>query len=128
MGSSYHKDEKVEIFMDINREYYVAGQEVHGCAYLDVKEQRSYSCMQILVNGQEYVYWSEGSGKNRRSYSNRHHSYENSFTLHNFQGTVPQGQYAFPFTFVLPSMMCGSFTYSSSCYIQYTCTARLTHL
>lgn len=33
----------------------------------------------------------------------------------------------FPFSFVLPAAMSGSFNYDSDCYIKYTLTARLNH-
>ncbi len=38
-----------------------------------------------------------------------------------------QGQYVFPFSMLLPSMMSGSFMYSSDCYIKYSFKVVLVH-
>lgn len=45
----------------------------------------------------------------------------------NFNGIINQGQYLFPFSMLLPSMMCGSFMYSRNCYIKYALKAILIH-
>ena len=44
-----------------------------------------------------------------------------------FGGTINQGQYSFPFSFLLPSTMSGSFSQSDECYIRYTLKAILNH-
>lgn len=127
MGSSYTKDENIDLYIYNNKQYYVAGEYVEGEVYLNAKATRSYSNICIKIEGEEYVYWSEGSGKNRRSYSNRHKSYNAHILLVDFHGTVNQGQYRFPFSFLLPSMMSGSFIYSQSCYIKYLLKVELVH-
>lgn len=50
-GSGFSKDKNIDVYMDLDRKYYVAGQQVHGCAYLDVRQQSSYVAMQIVVAG-----------------------------------------------------------------------------
>lgn len=45
-----------------------------------------------------------------------------------FQGTLPQGHYLFPFSFLLPNDLSGSYNYSDSCYIRYSLNAILNHI
>ena len=53
MGSSHNvPDPNIILSMDLDREYYIAGQEVHGCVFLEAKCQRAYSALQILVMGE----------------------------------------------------------------------------
>lgn len=47
--------------------------------------------------------------------------------LVDFHGSVKPGQYMFPFSLSLPTMMVGSFFYSSNCYIKYMLRVELTH-
>jgi hypothetical protein len=47
--------------------------------------------------------------------------------LVDFHGTANQGQYLFPFAMMLPAMMCGSYLFSSSCYIKYLLRTELVH-
>lgn len=47
--------------------------------------------------------------------------------LVDFHGTANQGQYLFPFSMMLPAMMCGSYLFSSSCYIKYLLRTELVH-
>jgi len=73
------------------------------------------------------VHWSEGSGKNRRSYSNRRKTYTDEFLLAKFaNGTIPGGHYCFPFSFLLPKAISGSFFDSENCYIRYPLQAYMT--
>jgi hypothetical protein len=84
-----------------------------------MKTTRNYSNVCLKLEGVEHVYWTTGSGKNRRSHSNTYKSYEMHNLLVDFHGTANQGQYLFPFSLLLPSMMTGSFFYSQNCYIKY---------
>lgn len=127
MGSGYSKDKNIDLYLFTNKQYYVAGEYVEGQVYLNARAPSSYSNICIKIFGEEYVYWSEGSGKNRRSYSNRYNSYNAHILLVNFHNKVDQGQYCFPFAFLLPSMLCGSFIYSQNCYIKYMLRVELVH-
>lgn len=127
MGSSFKKDENVDIYMSTNKQYYIAGEYVEGEVYLNIRKDRSYSNLCLRLEGIEYVYWTTGSGKNRRSHSNTYKSYEMHNLLVDFHGTANQGQYMFPFSFLLPSMMPSSFYYSQCCYIKYILKAELVH-
>lgn len=44
-----------------------------------------------------------------------------------FQGKVGQGDYTFPFSFLLPNMITGSFFYSKHCFLKYNVQATLEH-
>ena len=127
MGASYVKDPNLDIFIESNKAYYVAGDYVEGCAYIDAKVSTNYSNITLYVLGNEYVYWTTGSGKNRRTHSNNYESYRYFIMMNDFKQNVGQGQYAFPFAFQLPSMMCGSFFASNSCFIKYVIKAELIH-
>ena len=127
MGSSYTKDDSVDLYLNTNKQFYVAGEYVEGEVYLNMKANREYSNLNIRIEGVEYVRWTTGSGKNRRTHSNTYKSYDFYNLLVDFHGIVKQGQYQFPFAMLLPAMMSGSFYYSSCCYIKYVVRVELTH-
>ena len=49
------------------------------------------------------------------------------FTLCDFGGNVAQGHYSFPFSFLLPNAISGSFYYSDESYIRYKLRALMNH-
>ena len=51
MGSSFTKDSNVTIFMNVNKQYYVAGEFIEGEIYLDVKADRPYSNLLLFIIG-----------------------------------------------------------------------------
>lgn len=59
MGSSQNKDEFVDLYMEVNRPYYVAGDTVEGCVYINAKATRNYKNLVIRLRGDEYVEWTE---------------------------------------------------------------------
>lgn len=74
------------------------------------------------------MFWSEHHGKyDNRIYTNEYKNYDGHFLIADFHGIVKAGQYVFPFRFLLPSMMTGSFYSSSVCYLKYTLKAVLVH-
>lgn len=93
MGTYFTKDEEIDLYLSLDQEYYYPGDIVSGVAYLHAKSTRKYQNMQIAVAGQEYLRWQEGSGNNYRSYRNIQHTYEASFDMHDFSGTVATGKY-----------------------------------
>lgn len=74
------------------------------------------------------MYWTTGSGKNRRTHSNTYKSMVEHRLLVDFHGKVNQGQYQFPFSILLPLMMNGSFYFSQNCYIKYVLRVELVHM
>ena len=123
MGSSQHKDPNIEMFVQCNKPYYVAGEYIEGCVHLNAKINSNYSNVTIYLEGQEYVCWTERRkrGKNHITvvYRNRYDSYKGFFMMKDFKGNLPQGQYTLPFAFLLPAMMCGSFYHSDRNFIKY---------
>ena len=72
--------------------------------------------------------WSEHHSKyDTRVYTNSYENYRGHFLVVDFHGTVKKGQYSFPFSFLLPSMMTGSFYISMFCHLKYMLKAVLVH-
>ena len=72
--------------------------------------------------------WSENHGKyNTQIYTNSYENYRGHFLVADFHGIVKKGQYTFPFSFLLPAMMTGSFYISRFCYLKYVLKAQLVH-
>lgn len=92
-----------------------------------VKQPSQYTKLLVGVDGEEFVYWTEGQGRNRRYYTNRIQNYKSYFIVMDFQGKVGQGDYTFPFSFLLPNMITGSFFYSKHCFLKYNVQATLEH-
>lgn len=64
---------------------------------MNAKNSTSYGALYIKLEAHEYCHWSEGSGKNRRSYTGNRLNYENEFILAKFDPTLQIGHYSFPF-------------------------------
>jgi hypothetical protein len=43
--------------MQVNKQYYFAGEYVEGEVYLRVKQPSQYTKLLVGVDGEEYVYW-----------------------------------------------------------------------
>jgi uncharacterized protein YfaS (alpha-2-macroglobulin family) len=37
MGGSFDKDEKLDLYMEVDKTYYIAGEVVQGCIYIHAK-------------------------------------------------------------------------------------------
>lgn len=123
LGSSYIHDPNIEIFMQVNKQYYIAGEYVEGEIYIRVKQPSLYTRLMVNLEGEEYVYWTEGQGRNKRYYRNQYQNYYSGFIVQNFGGMINQGDYIFPFAFLLPAMITGSFFHSKHCFLKYTLKA-----
>lgn len=113
MGASQNKDSYVSIYLSVDRQYYVAGEIIQGEVYLDVKADRNYKSLNLILDGAEAVMWTEQHDKHTHYYTNNYKNYFNEALLMDFNGVLPQGQYVFPFALLLPNMMTGSFYISS---------------
>ena len=52
MGSSHVKDPNIELFVESNKQYYVAGEYVEGCEYLNAKATcNNYAGITLYVLG-----------------------------------------------------------------------------
>ena len=113
--------------MEVSKPIYTAGEFVEGCIYLNAKETRAYRNLVVRLVGNEHVYWREGSRKHRRTYRNHYNNYDSCFQVASFDGSIGQGQYIFPFGFLLPAAMSGSFNFDDRCYIRYSLQAIMNH-
>ena len=113
--------------MEVHKPIYTAGEFVEGCVYLNAKQTRTYRNLVIRLTGNEYVYWREGSRKHRRTYRNHYQNYDSFFQVADFNGSIQQGHYVFPFGFLLPATMSGSFNTNDWCYIRYSLKAIMNH-
>ena len=104
----------------------MAGEYVEGCAYIGADKDYQFDNLNLILSGSEYVRWTEGSNDEAKAHSNRNENYREVFPLSDFKGTLPVGQYAFPFSILLPQMMSGSLYKSETCYISYALTLELT--
>jgi hypothetical protein len=100
---------------------------VEGSVYLDVRCQSSYTKLVLTLKGEEKVYWSESDGESSSSYDNQFINYFTELTIKDFEGSVNQGQYKFPFSLLLPAAMTGSFYDSADNCLKYGLQAILTH-
>jgi hypothetical protein len=51
MGAITGRDSDITIFMNVNKQYYIAGEYVEGEIYLDAKTDRPYSNLCIKLEG-----------------------------------------------------------------------------
>ncbi len=126
MGAGTTKDGYIDMFVETKQPFYTAGTYVDGNVFINCKGLRNYRQLILRLAGVEYVHWSEGHGKHRRTYTNRKQSYNAQFDLAIFaDGVIAGGHYSFPFRFLLPAEFSGSMFESESCYIRYPLTAEL---
>ena len=97
MGSQNSKDSELDIYMEVNKPFYVAGDYVEGCVYLDVKENRQYKNLVVRLVGKEYVRPNLEEIDDFYEGENSYENYDSVFTLKDFGGNVEKGQRAFPF-------------------------------
>ena len=57
MGSSQAKDKHIDLYMELAKPIFVAGEYVEGAIYLDARRTRPYHNLIIRLTGREYVYW-----------------------------------------------------------------------
>lgn len=110
MGTSESKDERVEVYYELSKPFYYAGEYIEGTVYLNIKADTEYSALYIKFTGMESCRWSEGSSKHRRHYSGSLKTFENEFIIANFEPGLRFGQYSFPFSMRTSSEFSGSFS------------------
>ena len=135
MGSGESKDPNIDIYMQLDKPYYQAGEMVTGNVYLNAKMSVGYDALYIRFTGREEVYWEQhhqqGGGQHHHQhrvevYQNSRESYQEQFILSKFNGSVPMGHYTFPFQFLLPNGLTGSFERDSQNFIRYSLSSYLT--
>lgn len=63
MGLSFSKDKNIDIYLNVDKQYYISGETVNGEVYLNVKVTRAYLRLAVKLTGEEYVSWTEGTGE-----------------------------------------------------------------
>lgn len=61
-SSTSIKESSIEIYLNVDKQYYISGETVSGEIYLNVKKPRSYNRLVVKLVGEEQVGWREGSG------------------------------------------------------------------
>jgi hypothetical protein len=74
--------------MEVQKKFYMSGEQVEGIIFLNAKSSRQYSNLVLRLVGDEHVYWSEEAGDQQISYSNTYYSYTTGFEVFDFQGQV----------------------------------------
>lgn len=97
MGSTESIDERVDIYLELSKPFYYAGEWIDGTVHINCKQVTQYGGLNLRLEGREYCHWSEGSGKHRRSYTGDRKFYENEFVLAKFEPMISPGHYSFPF-------------------------------
>ena len=131
MGSSETKDPHVDVYFQVDRPYYQAGQKVDGNVYIVARMNVNYDALYVRLYGHEQVYWTEyhshgQHGGHTEVYNKKKDTYTDEFILFNFNGQIQAGHYTFPFSMTLPHGLTGTFEKDSDNYIKYELSAYLT--
>jgi hypothetical protein len=125
MGPYLNKDENIDIYFITLKDYYVAGEYVDGEIYLNVKKTSPYIKLTLGLKGKERVSWTQKVQDETKTIKAEHINYNVVMDMFDFGTMVKEGQYCFPFSFLLPSTMTGTILYSSDCNIKYSLKASL---
>jgi hypothetical protein len=144
MGSSNSKAGSLAI--EIRKEYYYPGDNVQGIIYIDMNQTLEAAGLELTLHIIESVNFAENENAPNESYmeyqllpnkprileGNSSTSiilYQNSWIIAKFnENAIMSGQYAYPFEFILPNNLPGSFEYydeNNTAYIKYLLTAKL---
>lgn len=136
MGSSDSKASSAEfgtIIVQCPKAHFTSGEQVDGVVYLSVLKPYEGTNVVLNITGRETSRWTEtqGSGDNRHqvTYQSSKITLSKTFKLFTFPEVIAGvGQYAFPFSFLLPRDLAGSVyysTYGRTGTITYTIEAKL---
>lgn len=117
------------IALSTEKPSYFQGETLNGTIYLNII--KSYQGTEVIfkMKGKEEAHWSEGSGKNRTTYSTKKIVISHQFPVYKFnQMSINSGHYSFPFSLYLPPNLPATFvddTFSGSAKVQYKIKAEL---
>jgi hypothetical protein len=110
----------------VDKLQYNEGEMVSGTIYLNVISQLPYNILELQLVEEEYVHWTEGSGKSKSTYRKKLKNYDYKMLIKQFDNNfLNQGHFAFPFEFLLPAHLPGSYFQSNWRYIKYSLSAIL---
>ena len=145
MGSKNSKSPD-GILIELDKPYYFPGELIFGKIYLNLFQNHYSSGINLTIQGEEFVSYSEMKIKKGNNQHNSNNNHNNKNTSSNNQKYVKKregktiiyrcseliipfhdsiiqaGQYIFPFSFILPSHLPGSFEYYDNdnfAYIKY---------
>ena len=99
-----------QIYVNFDKPSYFQGEYVFGTVSLNLLKDFPGNELVIKIKGKEEARWSEGSGKNRSSYSGKKIILSHQFPLYKFTSSnIPMGQYNFPFTVFMSPMLPATF-------------------
>ena len=87
MGSAHNKDEHVDMYIEVHRPYYVAGDAVEGCIYLHAKTNRDYQDLSIRLKGHEHIEWLYDNNQTD-IHLNDFENYDGCFPIRDFNGSL----------------------------------------
>lgn len=88
MGALTGRDSNILLYMNLTKQYYIAGDYVEGQIYLDAKIDRQYSNLCIRLQGDEQITWSEHHHKTTVVYTNSYENYRGHLMIVDFHGKV----------------------------------------
>ena len=133
-----------QLAIELNAPSYKAGDLMEGRLLLDLAAPTFVQDITLFIEGTEYSFWSKGSGKNRRTFSETKTIFRNSINLfenkdlqigdvlsakinamfgQEREKTFDAGAYDAPFSFRLPNLLPATIQTSSRSYIKYQITA-----
>ena len=93
-----------------DKPFWHPGDWLEGVVTLAMRETRSVTGVRLKLKGREHTHWSEGSGKNQRTYDSKLISIHTILTLWGFprgsshKQEFPAGLYVWPFRIALPAV------------------------
>lgn len=55
MNLKFKKDPKIDLFIETNRGYHIAGEYVEGTVFLKVRKDSQYHHLTLILQGDEYI-------------------------------------------------------------------------
>lgn len=139
MGSNSTKSVEGGLIIDLDKSYYYPGEIIHGKIYLDILQDFETSGIELEIEVEEYTSFNELKKIKNTQNKSQIKKREGKKTLYNNTQCVfkpdnnllQQGQYIYPFTFMLPLNMPGSFEYYDNenvAYVKYIVEVRAVSL
>lgn len=119
------KLKRLDIALSNPQIVYFPGQAIQGHVIVELSQDMKMRGIRVKCRGKSHVAWSEGSGDNRRHYSASEEYVDVVLILYGNDPSsssdvvLQAGNHVFPFQFILPLNLPGSFEGKSSCYVRY---------
>lgn len=131
MGVTNSSSHKGGFLIDLDKPYYYPGEIVYGKIYSCFQEPFDCVAVEIEISGEEFVSFEEKKHKKsnlketymKKRYGRRTLHKSSQILFRPYNNLINQGHYIYPFSFILPLNLPGSFEYYSkdySAYVRYT--------